>query len=299
MNLIEIGIYILLFICGIGAFWIMSRLNLIKDINDKQSKAENIISNAKNKANRLLKDTEKKVKNFKDSQTKKIKVELNNMEEELESKKSEILEKEKVLESQLTDVTRKEAQVEMREKSCEDMISKYRERELELDSILEDAKTKVENIAGLSRDEARDELVKTVENEAKIISARKIKEIEKNINDDAESKAKNIIALAIQKYAASYTSEKTASVVNLPSDDMKGRIIGKEGRNIRTIELKTGVDIIIDDTPGVVTVSSHNPLRREIAARAIKRLLDDGRVHPGRIEEIVDEIENQIGRAHV
>ena len=205
-------------------------LNLIKDINDKQSKAENIISNAKNKANRLLKDTEKKVKNFKDSQTKKIKVELNNMEEELESKKSEILEKEKVLEkSQLTDVTRKEAQVEMREKSCEDMISKYRERELELDSILEDAKTKVENIAGLSRDEARDELVKTVENEAKIISARKIKEIEKNINDDAESKAKNIIALAIQKYAASYTSEKTASVVNLPSDDMKGRIIGKEG----------------------------------------------------------------------
>ncbi len=296
MNLIEIGIYILLFICGIGAFWIMSRLNLIKDINDKQSKAENIISNAKNKANRLLKDTEKKVKNFKDSQTKKIKVELNNMEEELESKKSEILEKEKVLESQLTDVTRKEAQVEMREKSCEDMISKYRERELELDSILEDAKTKVENIAGLSRDEARDELVKTVENEAKIISARKIKEIEKNINDDAESKAKNIIALAIQKYAASYTSEKTASVVNLPSDDMKGRIIGKEGRNIRTIELKTGVDIIIDDTPGVVTVSSHNPLRREIAARAIKRLLDDGRVHPGRIEEIVDEIENQLSK---
>ena len=135
-----------------------------------------------------------------------------------------------------------------------------------------------------------------MENEAKIISARKIKEIEKNINDDAESKAKNIIALAIQKYAASYTSENTASIVNLPSDDMKGRIIGKEGRNIRAIELKTGVDIIIDDTPGVVTVSSHNPLRREVASRAIKRLLDDGRVHPGRIEEIVEEIESQLDK---
>ena len=146
----------------------------------------------------------------------------------------------------------------------------------------------------MTRDEARDELVASVEDEAKIISARKIKEIENNLYTDAERKAKNIIAMAIQKYAASYTSEKTTTVVELPSDDMKGRIIGREGRNIRTIELKTGVDIIIDDTPGIVTVSSHNPLRREIAGRAIKKLLDDGRVHPGRIEEIVEEIEEKL-----
>ena len=114
----------------------------------------------------------------------------------------------------MTEITRKEAQIEMREKSCEDLMSKYRNREKELETILEDAKLKIETIAGLSREEAKEELIKVVENEAKIISARKIKEIEKNINDDAESKAKNIIALAIQKYAASYTSEKTASIVN-------------------------------------------------------------------------------------
>ena len=296
MNLIDIGIYFLVFLTGVAFLWFLARFKLIKDIKDKEIKAQSIISSAKNKANRLIKDTEKKVKNFKDSHTKKIKTEVERMEKDIELRKTELVDREKTIDNQLTEITRKEAQIEMREKSCEDLMSKYRNREKELETILEDAKLKIESIAGLSREEAKEELIKVVENEAKIISARKIKEIEKNINDDAESKAKNIIALAIQKYAASYTSEKTASIVNLPSDDMKGRIIGKEGRNIRAIELKTGVDIIIDDTPGVVTVSSHNPLRREVASRAIKRLLDDGRVHPGRIEEIVDEIQSQLDK---
>ena len=296
MDIIEIFFYLGSFAIGAIGVWFLNYKKLIKGFNIKEKNAENLILNAKQKANKLLKDTEKKVKSFKDTHTKKIKAELNKLEKELDDKKASMLDKEKEFETQSIELTRKEAQLEMREKSCEDIVNKYRSRESELEEILENAKSKIEAIAGLSRDEAKNELVKTVENEAKIISARKIKELEKNMNNDAEGKAKNIIALAIQKYAASYTSEKTASVVNLPSDDMKGRIIGKEGRNIRTIELKTGVDIIIDDTPGVVTVSSHNPLRREIASRAIKRLLDDGRVHPGRIEEIVDEIEENLDK---
>ena len=296
MNLIEIGIYLGCLIAGFSLFWFLSRQKLISDIKNKESQSESIISSAKNRANKIIKDTEKKARNYKENQMKKVKQEIDSFKKDIDSRTAEVNKKEKELDSSLKDITRKEAQVEMRESSCEELMEKYRERETELEKILEDAKTKIESIAGLSRDDAKEELIKTVENEAKIISARRIKEIEKDMKDDAERKSKNIIALAIQKYAASYTSEKTASVVNLPSDDMKGRIIGKEGRNIRTIELKTGVDIIIDDTPGVVTVSSHNPLRREIASRAIKKLLDDGRVHPGRIEEIVEEIESQLGK---
>ena len=296
MDLIEIGIYLGCLIAGFSLFWFLSRQKLISDIKNKESQSESIISSAKNRANKIIKDTEKKARNYKENQMKKVKQEIDSLKKDIDSRTAEVNKKEKELDSSLKDITRKEAQVEMRESSCEELMEKYRERETELEKILEDAKTKIESIAGLSRDDAKEELIKTVENEAKIISARRIKEIEKDMQDDAERKSKNIIALAIQKYAASYTSEKTASVVNLPSDDMKGRIIGKEGRNIRTIELKTGVDIIIDDTPGVVTVSSHNPLRREIASRAIKKLLDDGRVHPGRIEEIVEEIESQLGK---
>ena len=294
MNIMYIAIGIGCFLGGLGFFWVLSRNSLIKDINNKKNESDKIISSAKSKAVRLSKEAEKKAKQFRSSQIKKV-------NEEVETIKASMQEKEKLLTNEKaklktveTENTKREAQLEIQEKNCQELEAKYRNKEEELNTILEDAKVQIEKITGLTREEAKEELVKSVEDEAKILSARKIKEIEKSLKEEAEAKAKNIIVLAIQKYAASYTSEKTSSVVELPSDDMKGRIIGREGRNIRTIELKTGVDIIIDDTPGVVTVSSHNPIRREIASRSIKKLLDDGRIHPGRIEEIVEEIEEQL-----
>ena len=282
------------FLIGFVAFWLANKNNLVKDITKKRDESVKIISNAKNKASKIQKDMEKKAKQYKENQIKKVKEEVSQIRKEIDSKEKDLLNKEASIKEAQLDITKSEARLEVQEKNCEELEKKYFQKESELEIILEDAKTKIESISGLTRDEARDELVASVEDDAKIISARKIKEIENNLHTDAERKAKNIIAMAIQKYAASYTSEKTATVVELPSDDMKGRIIGREGRNIRTIELKTGVDIIIDDTPGIVTVSSHNPLRREIAGRAIKKLLDDGRVHPGRIEEIVEEIEEKL-----
>ena len=282
------------FLIGFVAFWLANKNNLVKDITKKRNESVKIISNAKNKAFKIQKDMEKKAKQYKENQIKKVREEVSQIRQEIDSKEKDILSKEASIKEAQLDITKSEARLEVQEKNCEELEKKYFQKESELEIILEDAKTKIESISGLTRDEARDELVASVEDEAKIISARKIKEIENNLYTDAERKAKNIIAMAIQKYAASYTSEKTATVVELPSDDMKGRIIGREGRNIRTIELKTGVDIIIDDTPGIVTVSSHNPLRREIAGRAINKLLDDGRVHPGRIEEIVEEIEEKL-----
>ena len=294
MSIINIAIYIGCFLGGFGIFWFLTRNNLIKDINTKKNESEGIISSAKNKAIRISKDAEKKAKQHRSVQIKKVNEEVNTLKLSLDEREKAFLSSEKELKVLDTENTKREAQLEIQEKNCQELENKYRNKEEELNAILEDAKVKIEKLAGLTREEAKEELVRSVEEEAKILSARKIKEIEKNLKDESETKAKNIIALAIQKYAASYTSEKTSSVVELPSDDMKGRIIGREGRNIRTIELKTGVDIIIDDTPGIVTVSSHNPIRREIASRSIKKLLDDGRIHPGRIEEIVEEIEEQL-----
>ena len=294
MNLVLVLSCIGCFVGGFLIFWIVNKKNLMKDISKLKNESENIIKIAKNKAFKLIKDSEKKAKLYKEDVLKKTKDEVSLIKKEIELKEKEILDKEATFKESQIEITKAEARLELKEKNCDELEKKYILKEEELENILEDAKKKIESISGLSREQARDELISTVEEEARIISARKIKEIEANLNVDAERKAKNIIAMAIQKYAASYTSEKTSTVVNLPSDDMKGRIIGREGRNIRTIELKTGVDIIIDDTPGIVTVSSHNPLRREIASRAIKKLLDDGRVHPGRIEEIVEEIEEKL-----
>ncbi|MDG2445883.1 MAG: ribonuclease Y [Thermodesulfobacteriota bacteirum] len=275
-------------------FWFLTRSSLIKDIASKKEESDRMLTIAKNKVSRISKEGEKKARQFKESQIKKVKQEVEQIKKDSSDREQDLIERESNIKKIQTELTKSEARLEVKEKTCEELEQKYRTKEQELNEILEDAKLKIETIAMLTREEAVDQLVSTVEEDAKIIAARRIKEIENNLNQDAERKSKNIIALAIQKYAASYTSERTSSVVALPSDDMKGRIIGREGRNIRTIELKTGVDIIIDDTPGIVTVSSHNPLRREIAGRAIKKLLDDGRVHPGRIEEIVDEIESKL-----
>lgn len=296
MDIITIAIYIVCFATGFGVFWLISRNGLMKDIKAKEHESGQIIVTANNKSLKIIKEAEKKAKQFKSSQMKKAKEEAETIKEALVGQEKNLLEKERNLNTSQIELTRKEAQLELKEQACNETELKYRTKEDELDAILEDAKLKIENISGLTREEAKQELLNAIEDEANILAARKIKEIENNLKEDAEGKAKNIIALAIQKYAASYTSEKTSSVVTLPSDDMKGRIIGREGRNIRTIELKTGVDIIIDDTPGIVTVSSHNPIRREIASRAITKLLDDGRIHPGRIEEIVDEIEDQLDK---
>jgi ribonucrease Y len=145
----------------------------------------------------------------------------------------------------------------------------------------------LERIAGMSSDEARARLMTNVENEAKAEAARRVAEIRETAQRNAEREARKIIGLAIQRFAADHVSEAAVSVVHLPSDDMKGRIIGREGRNIRSFEVITGVDVIIDDTPEAVILSGFDPVRREIARIALERLVADGRIHPARIEEVI------------
>lgn len=221
-------------------------------------------------------------------------------------------ESEKEIKERRNEVTRLERRAVAREETLEKKIESYERKEETLNRKIKEQSelvekteqlrleqaAKLEAVAGLSRDEAKAELVSLIETEAKHEAAMRIVEIESQLKEDADKKARSIISLAIQRCASEHVSEATVSVVALPNDDMKGRIIGREGRNIRTIETMTGVDLIIDDTPEAITVSCFDPVRREIARLALEKLISDGRIHPTRIEETVEkarkEVENVI-----
>ena len=171
------------------------------------------------------------------------------------------------------------------------------QRDEALKKALDEQMAKLEQVSGMSSSEAKKELMAAMENEAKHDAAKMIKAIEEEARETADKKAKEIMALAIQRYAGEYVAERTVSVVPLPSDEMKGRIIGREGRNIRALEAATGIDLIIDDTPEAVILSGFNPVRREVARLSLEKLLADGRIHPGRIEEVVTKSEEEVDKA--
>ena len=153
-------------------------------------------------------------------------------------------------------------------------------------------------LAGISQEEAKKILMDSLESEARMDAAKRLAKIENEMKMEADRKGKNILALAISRYAGDYVADRTVSMVPLPNDEMKGRIIGREGRNIRAIEAATGIDIIIDDTPEAVILSGFNPVRREVARQALLQLISDGRIHPGRIEEVVDKVTKEFGNHH-
>jgi ribonucrease Y len=167
-------------------------------------------------------------------------------------------------------------------------------REAECNRLVQETRAALERVAGLTREEAKRTLIDQMVDEAKHEAAKRIRQVEEEAREEADRKGKKIITIAIERLAGEFVADRTVSVVHLPSDDMKGRIIGREGRNIRAIEAATGVDLIIDDTPEAVIVSCHSPIRREIARIALERLISDGRIHPGRIEEVVRKAEQEV-----
>ena len=189
---------------------------------------------------------------------------------------------------------RKTEALERREASYAAKEDSLNKKHAEIDCMIAKEKTELERISGLSTDEAKEILLKSVEDEVKHDTAKLIKEMEAQAKLEAEQRAKEHIVTAIQKCAADYVAESTISVVQLPSDEMKGRIIGREGRNIRTLETLTGVDLIIDDTPEAVIISGFDPMRREVAKIAIEKLILDGRIHPARIEEMVEKAKKEV-----
>ncbi|HEY6203882.1 MAG TPA: ribonuclease Y [Candidatus Limnocylindria bacterium] len=200
-----------------------------------------------------------------------------------------------------TRLDKKDEQLDQKLAAVDQRERRLVEKELELEAEREkvgqlqtEQRAELSRVAGLSLDEARGLLLKRVEDEMRDITNRKVHDLEQEARDTADVRAREIITMALQRYAAEHTAEHTVTVVALPSDDMKGRIIGREGRNIRTLETLTGVDLIIDDTPEAVVVSGFDPIRREVAKRALERLLVDGRIHPARIEEMVAKAKSEI-----
>ena len=184
--------------------------------------------------------------------------------------------------------------MEKKEQALNDRLRELEKKEAAVEKIREEQIESLERISGLTAQEAKEMLLKNIESQARFEAAVMVKEIEQQARDNAEKNAKNIVASSIQKVAADHVAETTVSVVNLPSDEMKGRIIGREGRNIRTLETITGVDLIIDDTPEAVILSSFDPIRREVARVALEKLIVDGRIHPSRIEETVDKARREV-----
>lgn len=213
--------------------------------------------------------------------------ELQVAEKRVAGRELEIEKRAAAVQAQASEAGRREATLREREVSSE----KLRE---ELEQASEAARQALERAAGLSREEARNALVTEITSEARHEAARRIRAIEEEAKAEADRRAKKVVALAIERLAGEFVAERTISIVHLPTDDMKGRLIGREGRNIRAIEAATGVDLIIDDTPETVVVSCHNPVRREIAKIAVEKLISDGRIHPGRIEEVVRKAEHEV-----
>ncbi len=257
----------------------------------KIQSAEEEAKKIRNEAKREAESTKKEMVLEAKEEVHKMKDEMNKENQErrneLQKLENRLVHREENLDRKAESLEKKEQDLNQREKSLE-------EEEKELQKLKDDQQEKLEKIAGMNQQEAQTYLLNKMEEELEHEYSRKIKEKEAELRETADKKAREIVSLAIQRCAADHVAETTVSVVSLPNDEMKGRIIGREGRNIRTIESLTGIDLIIDDTPEAVVISGFDPMRREVARIALEKLIEDGRIHPARIEEMVEKAKKEL-----
>ena len=272
----------------------LARIVQKKKIGEYEKIGKKILEDSKKEADVLTreasiqaKDIVLQARNELEQEVKNRRMEMQNSERRLSQKESNIDKKIDALDKKEEDLGRKEREVSSRQSLLD---TKIRDHE----SLIMQAKERLEKVSGMTAEEAKKMLIQALEDEARYEAMKIIKKIEEEARERADKKAKEIIAFAIQRYAGDYVGEDTVSVVALPNEEMKGRIIGREGRNIRALEAATGVDIIIDDTPEAVILSCFNPVRREVARLAIEKLITDGRIHPARIEEIVSKVAEEM-----
>lgn len=272
---------------GIGIF--VANTRHAKEIADAQNSAVGIINAANKEAETLKKEALLEAKEENQKYRSQIESELKESRQELKSQENRLLQREKLLDRKDDSLEKREHTLEGKETKLAAKQHVIDEREKEVEKLIEQQQTELQRIAELTKEDAAQVIMKQTEEKLSHELTMMVKESEQRAKEEADRKAKNLLSLAIQRCAADQVSELTVSVVTLPNDEMKGRIIGREGRNIRTLETLTGIDLIIDDTPEAVVLSGFDPIRREIARMTLEKLIQDGRIHPARIEEMVEK----------
>lgn len=282
----------------VATFLISTAIMIPVGIFIRKKVAESKIAGAENEAKRLLENAKKEAENKKKEEIFNAKEEIlkarNELDAEIRERRGEVALQEKRMIQKEEALERKNEAFERREKDLEKKHQEIDQRKQELNEVFSRQMEELQRISGLTKEEAKRQILEDLDKEMTSEKAALIRELEAKAKEDAAKNAREIVGFAIQKCAADHTSETTVSVVALPNDDMKGRIIGREGRNIKALETLTGIDLIIDDTPEAVIISGFDPLRREVAKIALEKLIEDGRIHPAKIEEMVEKAKEEV-----
>ena len=281
---------------GIGfliAFWIKGKV-VSQKVKAAEVEAQKLTEEAERKSETLLKEANLEIKDRLFRMKSEFDVETKETRGELKNREQRLLHKEEALDRKIEQFDQRDRELSRKDKELARKTDKIERDERKYNELLEEQRNQLVKISGMTADQAKDLLIRSMENEARYEGAKLIKRIETETKEEADKRAKKIMATAIQRYAGDFIAERTVSVVQLPNDEMKGRIIGREGRNIRAIEAATGIDLIIDDTPEAVILSGFNPVRREVARIALTRLIADGRIHPARIEDVVKKVGQEV-----
>ncbi|CAD2076308.1 Ribonuclease Y [Jeotgalicoccus aerolatus] len=289
MDFINILFILIGIILGVVIGYFIVKNILTKKQQDARTSAEHIISEAKKESENLKKEKLLEAKEENQNLKEAFDSDMNQQRVDLKAFENRLLQRETSLDRKSESLDKKDDMLENKEAKIEEKQQMVDAKDTEINEKISQQETELSRISGLTRDEARQELFSQVEHELSHDMAVMVKDKKEKMTREVDKEARELLALTAQRYAAEYTSESTVSVVSLPNDEMKGRIIGREGRNIRTLETLTGVDLIIDDTPEAVILSGFDPIRRQIAKSALEALVQDGRIHPGRIEEMVDK----------
>ncbi len=281
-------------LAGVVSFLLSRKRSAEDKARESAAKAEELLQNAKKEAENIVKEAALQAKDYQlqvkldfERETRDRKNEISQLEKRLLQKEDALDRKTEAMETRAQEFGRKE-------KDLAESARKIEKGQADLDELVRGARENLERVAGVSAEQAKAELVDMVANDARLEAGRKIRVMDEEFKEEAAQKARKMISLAVQRYAADYVAERVVTSVPLPSEEMKGRIIGREGRNIRAFEAATGIDIIIDDTPEAVILSGFNPVRREVARIALTRLVQDGRIHPARIEETVEKVAKEV-----
>ncbi|KIL50543.1 ribonuclease [Jeotgalibacillus alimentarius] len=294
MGVLEITFILAGIIVGVFVGYLIHKFMMDAKVGGAKGTVEQILSNGKREAEALKKEALLEAKDENHKLRSEIEAELRERRNELQKQENRLMQREENLDRKDDSLNKRESMQERKDQSLHERQQHIEEMESKVEEMVQKQELELERVSGLTREEAKAIILDQVEKELSQDIAIMVKEQENRAKEESEKKARELLSLAIQRCAADHVAETTVSVVNLPNDEMKGRIIGREGRNIRTLETLTGIDLIIDDTPEAVILSGFDPIRRETARIALEKLVQDGRIHPARIEEMVDKARREV-----